>query len=93
MKQRIKQIEREMRFHTLRSWAFGLAIASGVTAFFTAGSGHPLTNIETWSSSYAVMAGTGLLKSSLIPLIIITVIFLIIGFILHLVIKRMENSK
>ena len=91
-KQRVKQIERLMRLYALRTWAFGLAIASGVTALFTAGI-HPLSNIETWSSSFIVMAGTGLLQKSWIPLAICTIIFLLIGLILQLIIKRMENSK
>jgi phosphotransferase system glucose/maltose/N-acetylglucosamine-specific IIC component len=90
-KQQTKQIERELRLHTLRTWAFGIAIASGTTAFFSAG-GHSLSNIETWSSSFVVMAGTGLLQKSWIPLVIITIIFLVIGFILHFVMKRMETA-
>jgi hypothetical protein len=92
-KQQTKQIERELRLDTLRTWAFGIAIASGTTAIFTGGAYPSLSNIETWSSSFVVMAGTGLLQISWFPLALITIIFLVAGFTLHLVIKRMEKSK
>jgi hypothetical protein len=92
MKQQIKRIEREMRLCSLRTFSFGIAIASGVTALFAAG-GLPLSNIEAWSSSFVVMSHSGLLQKSFIPLAIITIIFLVIGLILHFIIKKMENTQ
>ena len=92
MKQKIKQLERELRLQTLRTWAFGIAIACGTTLLFTSVAYPSLSNIETWSSSFVVMAGTGLLQKSWIPLAVITIVFLVTGFILHLVIKRMETA-
>ena len=92
-KLRVKKIERLMRLYTLRTWAFGIAIASGTTVVFTTVAYPSLSNIKTWSSSFVVMAGTGLLQKSWIPLVIITIIFCAIGFILHLIVKKMENSK
>ena len=86
------RIERLMRLYTLRTWAFGLAVASGVTAFYASGV-QPLSYIATWSSSFIVMASAGIFQNSVIPLVILTIIFLAVGLILHLVIKSIENVK
>jgi hypothetical protein len=94
MKKQIKQMEYQMRLYTMRTWAAGLAIASGVTAFLTPGfSIGALSNPETWSSAFAVFSNLGFLKESILPLLGFSAIFALIALVLHLRIKRMENSK
>jgi hypothetical protein len=94
MKNQIKQMERQMRLYTMRTWAAGLAIVSGATALSTPGFNlGALSNPESWSSAFAVFSKLGLLRESIFPLLAISAIFALIALVLHLVIKKIESTQ
>ena len=80
--QQVRELERVGQLRTLRNWALclgSLAFLLAITAAGFVGVGNP----KNWSSIYAAIAGEGLLRWSVIPLIAAGSALIIAGALLH----------
>lgn len=79
--QQLREIARIERLKTLGNWALCLGLLTLVSSVGVAGFGG-LGNPKNWSNMFAAMAGEGLLRWGVIPLIAAGLALIIVGAIL-----------
>ena len=80
--QQLRELERVARLRTLRNWTLCLGLVAFLLAIAAAGF-VGVGNPKNWSNIFAAIAGEGLLRWSVIPLIAAGAALTIVGALLH----------